>query len=235
MTIDSKARRTRKVLFSPDGQRLLASFDNGSLFVWTRDGDEITRLTTEKHDISDFAVSPGGNFLAAGESAGNLWVWDALTWHILHSGHATPEWQAKAAKRQECWVRDISFVADGSRIVLLAHAGRWEYSTGAWDFVSWVSDDDAGARSARAFSLSWAGPVGDQEQSAVRLVASPDGQLLVAINIPIGRTSLIDPYSLRTSAVLSNYLRRDKRCRRRNQSKAQASLSSARKLAERLS
>src|SRR5260370_9003067 len=34
---------------------------------------------------------------------------------------------------------------------------------------------------------------------------------------------------------LSNYLRRDKRCRRRNQSKAQASLSSARKLAERLS
>jgi WD40 repeat protein len=35
------------------------------------------------------------------------------------------------------------------------------------------------------------------------LIASPDGQLLVASNIPIARTSLIDPYSLRTSAVLS--------------------------------
>jgi WD40 repeat protein len=33
MTIESGARRTRKVLFSADGQRLLASFDNGSLFV----------------------------------------------------------------------------------------------------------------------------------------------------------------------------------------------------------
>ncbi len=32
-TIESVARRTRKVLFSPDGQRLLASFDNGHLCV----------------------------------------------------------------------------------------------------------------------------------------------------------------------------------------------------------
>jgi WD40 repeat protein len=164
MAIESKARRTRKVLFSPDGKRLLASFDNGSLSVWTRDGDEIIRLATEKHDITDFAMSPEGSFLAAGDSAGNLWVWDALTWRLLHTGHATPEWQTKAAKRQDCWVRDISFVADGSRIILRAHAGRRGYVTGAWDFMSWASDDDAGARSARAFSLSWAGPIGDQEQ-----------------------------------------------------------------------
>lgn len=203
MILESKARRTRKVLFSPDGKRLLASFDNSSLSVWTQDGDEITRLTTEKHDITDFAMSSESNILAAGDSAGNLWMWDALTWRLLHSGHATPEWQAKAAKRQDCWVHDISFVADGSRIVLRAYVGRRGYATGAWDFVSWAADDDADARSARVFNLTWAGPVGAQEQSAVRLVASPDGQILVASNIPISRTSLIDPYSLRTSAVLN--------------------------------
>jgi WD40 repeat protein len=204
MTIESGGRRTRKVRFSVDGQRLLASFDNGYLFVWTRDGDEITRLAVEKRNITDFALSPEGDCLAAGDSIGDFWLWDALTWQLVHSGHATPEWQAKAAKRQDRWVRDLHFVADGSRLVLRAYVGRKGYETGAWDNMAWASDDDADARSARASRLTWVGPVGDQPQSASGLVASPDGQLLVGSNIPLGQTSLIDPYSLQTRTVLSD-------------------------------
>ena len=203
MTIESRARRTRKVLFSADGQRLLASFGTGHLLVWTRDGEEITRLATEKRDITDFALSPDGDFLAAGDSAGDLWLWDARTWQVLHSGHATPEGHAKAAKRQDRWVRDLHFVADGSRLVLRACNGRKGYETGAWDTIAWPSDGDADVRGARTLRLTWVGPVGDHRQSATGLAASPDGQLLVADNGAIGQTSLIDPYSLRARAMLS--------------------------------
>jgi WD40 repeat protein len=167
MTIASGARRTRKVLFSPDGQRLLASFDNGYLVVWTRDGDEITRLAAEKRDITDFTLSPGGDLLAAGDSVGDLWLWDAVTWRSLHSGHATSEWHAKAAKRQDRWVRDLHYVAEGSRIVLRAAVGRTGYETGAWDSRWGAADAAADAKSARTLHLTWVGPVGDQRQSAI--------------------------------------------------------------------
>lgn len=199
ITIEAKARRTRKVLFSPDGQRLLASFDNGYLFVWTRDGDEITRLATEKHDITDFAMSPEGEFLAAGDSAGDLWVWDVLTWRLLHSGHATPEWQAKAANREDCWVRDIQFVADGSRLVVRAGYGRSSFGSGAWDLVTarlGTGDD--------AHGLNWAGSLlGNQ-------VASPDGQLLLVIIAGWGpdNLALYDPYALRQTAALPSAKKR---------------------------
>jgi WD40 repeat protein len=169
-TIESRARRTRKVLFSPDGQHLLASFDTGYLFVWTRDGDEVTRLAVGKRDITDFVLSQEGDFMAAGDSIGDLWLWDALTWRLLHSGHATPEWHTKAAKLQNSWVRDLHFVADGSRIVLRAHVGRKGRETGAWDTRWAAGGDDADAKSARTLDLTWVGPIGDQRQSATGIL-----------------------------------------------------------------
>lgn len=207
MTIEAKARRTRKVLFSPDGHRLLASFDNGYLFVWTRDGDEITRLATEKHDITDFAMSPDGDLLAAGDSAGDLSVWDATLWQLLARVHATPEWRTKAANREDCWVHDIQFVADGLRLVVRAQYGRSGFGTGfgsgAWDIVTaHLGADDDTSR------LNWVGsPLG--ENRAPHMVASPDGQLLV---IEVGswqdEVALCDPYALSQIATLPSAKKR---------------------------
>lgn len=76
------------MLFSPNGQRLLASFDKGSIFVWTADGHEITHLSMDKHDVTDFTVPFDGAWIAAGDSAGYLTVWEATSWQTLARVHA---------------------------------------------------------------------------------------------------------------------------------------------------
>ena len=88
--------------FSPDGQRLASSDNEGRVCMWERDGGKPRlRLATQARTLQSLAFSPDGKRLAA--AGGGLTVWDAETGQelraIRRSENVSHRWAAFAPDR----------------------------------------------------------------------------------------------------------------------------------------
>jgi WD40 repeat protein len=76
---------TQTIAFAPNG-KVLASTDNGNVRLWeTVTGTSIGLLQTTRDKAVAVAFSRDGRTVAAGGSAGALYLWDALSGKLLHA------------------------------------------------------------------------------------------------------------------------------------------------------
>jgi WD40 repeat protein len=117
------------VAFSPDGERLAAGTDAGTVHVWdavaARGGSApaARRLTGHTDWVNAVAFSPDSELLASGSGSGTVRIWDAASGALRHRlvGHGGR-------------VRTVAFAPDGR---LLASGGEdgivrlWDPGTGS--------------------------------------------------------------------------------------------------------
>jgi WD40 repeat protein len=99
-------RGKSKVAWSPDGERLAASSDDGTVRVWCEDDPEPVVLSGSGDWMRGVAWSPDGRRLAAGSAHSTLRVWSTTTWAelaVLHHDH-------------EGGVANVAWSPDGSRL-----------------------------------------------------------------------------------------------------------------------
>jgi WD40 repeat protein/transcriptional regulator with XRE-family HTH domain len=85
----------RRVVFSPDGTRLIGGGDDGHVYVWdASDGTLLQRLAGHSGAVMSVAWSPDGSLLASGggsEDSGELVVWDASSGQYVRTLMEHPE------------------------------------------------------------------------------------------------------------------------------------------------
>ena len=75
---------TATFAFSADGTKL-ACTDNGNVTVWNLAGQALQRLQVDTGKAVAVALSPEGQFLAAGTSNGHILIWDVHAGKLLHN------------------------------------------------------------------------------------------------------------------------------------------------------
>jgi WD40 repeat protein len=161
-----------EAVFSPTGSWL--ALDSGSqatatVTLWNyQTGQEITTLTAGDGSLESLAVSPGGDFLAAGtgqtDTSGNVTAGQAVIWALDQEGIAF-------SLPHENWVTSLAFAPDGRTLAT---------GTAALDSTGTVSGSLV-----TLWDLKTGQPVRTIEfpgDHVVSLAFSPDGTLLVAGN-----------------------------------------------------
>jgi WD40 repeat protein len=140
-----------KVLFFPDGRRLLAVMGFGTVVLDATSGKELGRLEGHAIHMIDAAVSADGTRVATADAAGLVRVWDAGTLRPLGepAGHTAP-------------VEHAEFSPDGKRLLTFAY----DRTVRVWDAAS--------GKELRAFAgVPWA--VGERLGEPQRPAFTPDG------------------------------------------------------------
>jgi WD40 repeat protein/uncharacterized caspase-like protein len=103
------------VAFSPDGTRVLAGCDNGTLRLWDATSGELVRvIKAHRKGITAVAFSPDGTrLLSAGESDEGFKLWDATSGQLLRGfeGHPDPKYPILST------VYSLAFSPDGRRVL----------------------------------------------------------------------------------------------------------------------
>ena len=109
--------------FSPDGHRIAAGINDGTVKVWeAAGGKELFTLRGHNGGVNSVAFSPDGQRLVTGSDDDTARVWEAATGEELltRKGHSSP-------------VQSVAFSADGGRIAtgsLDGTAKVWEAASG---------------------------------------------------------------------------------------------------------
>jgi len=123
-----QGQRVRCVSWSPDGQRIVAGYDDGRIRVWDAGLTELL-LTAEGHTDPVWGVqwSPDGGVFASGSDDRTARVWDAGTGECLavQPGHGGR-------------VRSVAFSSDGTRLVTASDDG----TVGIWDVADLTAPGD---------------------------------------------------------------------------------------------
>jgi len=116
------ARVVRAITSSPDGRRLIAGHQDGSIAFWDpRSGEQLLSLGGGSALITVLALSPGGDRIVAGDSDGSATIWDI----------AARDAQFDLAKHHGP-IEAVAWSPDGNR--LATAAGKtvrlWDATTG---------------------------------------------------------------------------------------------------------
>lgn len=82
-------RTIQHASYSPDGQTVVASADDGSLYLWTPATDALRILTGHKGTVNSAQFSPDGLYIASASSDRSVKMWDAATGRCLHTFHSS--------------------------------------------------------------------------------------------------------------------------------------------------
>lgn len=76
--IADHSEQVSSVTLSPDGETIASASWDGTVRIWDLEGNEISRIGTEKGEIraSSVEFSPDGNFIVSGWEDGDFAVWD---------------------------------------------------------------------------------------------------------------------------------------------------------------
>ena len=124
--LDCDSRRVNSITFSPDGQSLVAGFQDGSISVFDRGSGLKMTKTLQGHtdSVTSVAYSPDGKLLASGSIDCTICVWrtstGALVFPPLH-GHGKS-------------IYSVAFAPDGSRVV----SGSADQTVRIWDMAAGV-------------------------------------------------------------------------------------------------
>ena len=123
---------TNCVAFSPNGQRVASTSDDGSAKIWDlRTRQELLTLRGHRGGFWGVRFSPDGHRLITTGYDGTVKIWDAL---------ASPE--ARTLTASDTQVRSLAFSPDGHRLVTAAMDGLlkvWEVPSGRLlDDLAWT-------------------------------------------------------------------------------------------------
>lgn len=187
------------ICYSPDGQRLASTSEDGSIFLWDMDtGERVRELGHDSDEVACVLFSPDGKLLAAGNQRGLVSLWDPLT------GERTAHFLAHVED-----VMALAFSPDGKQ---LASGGR-DTKVRVWDtlrqsLIAEVEDKldviralsysrngkhlysaDEGGRISMWRTSDWhqLSSIKNKGEKFFTLTTSPDGALLAAA----GRSQIV--------------------------------------------
>src|SRR6266849_1788570 len=78
--VDNKSGQFSRVVFSPDGKRLVSTGQYGTVKVWdSSSGKEILSLKSDPKTVWSVAFNPDSKYLASGNNDGTVKLWNAET------------------------------------------------------------------------------------------------------------------------------------------------------------
>jgi len=81
MISDFGSNHVRSLVYSPDGQRIIAGLLDGTLRVLSGSGRRVeSTLRGPGSRVTDLAYSPDSRFVAASSNDGNVYLWNATDW-----------------------------------------------------------------------------------------------------------------------------------------------------------
>ena len=119
------------IAFSPNGERVATSADDGSLMIWdAKTGDELLNLLGHSGIVDGVDFSPDGKYLASAGQEGNLEMWDRSSGfrEELATSVALPEgtvriWDASSGEELQVYASpsgplfDVAFTPDGKKVI----------------------------------------------------------------------------------------------------------------------
>ncbi|HWB08877.1 MAG TPA: hypothetical protein VG826_06625 [Pirellulales bacterium] len=102
-----KYRQARRLAFLGDGQKLVAGYSTGEVFVWDLAGEQVALKFDHGNEITAVAVSPDGRWIATGTAFG-FRLWDAAT------GKAVVSLDQKSSGVHEVYA--LAFSTDGKTV-----------------------------------------------------------------------------------------------------------------------
>jgi WD40 repeat protein len=149
---------TSRLAMSPDGSILVTAGGNGELKIWDTQTGKVTRECAALAPLRAVALSPDGQFIAAGggflgnDLTGRVGLWSVASGELVHefSGH-------------DRMVAAVAFSPDGEFL-----------ATGAMDNTVWVFETKSG-RAIRTFA--------SPQESVTEVAWSPDGTELAATDL----------------------------------------------------
>ncbi len=92
------------VSFSPDGQTIASASEDGTIKLWTLEGEEFKTLLGHSGPVNDVSFSPNGQIIASADRYGAVKLWD-------FSGQ-----EIQTLKGHQLSVRSVSFSPNGQTI-----------------------------------------------------------------------------------------------------------------------
>lgn len=149
-------------VWSPDGNIIASSTDNGEIYIWDAQNENILRVFTEHTSrVQKLAWSASLDLIASGDDSGKVLVWNPITGEIVAqlTGHTGA-------------IRDLDWRADGQQ---LASAGAdntlrtWEWPSGEMQIVESDSSIWSVAYSPDGSQLAYGGELSNPQEIAAQI------------------------------------------------------------------